>query len=275
MYKFKIMDTQDQNNDYNRPKHNGRILAGLFLLLVGAVFLMKEMNFFFFPGWLFTWPMILIAVGIYTGIKHEFRNPGWLIMLIIGGVFLADEMNFGFDFHRFLVPLIIIGAGFVMIVRPKRNRDWDWKRNRNWDWRNYVNSNQANPSATTGDAYAKTDSAQDYSAGDHFDSTSIFGGTKKVIVSKNFQSGDITCLMGGCEVDFTQADVQKPAIVDVTQIFGGTKLIVPSNWQVRTDMTAFFGSVEDKRQQPLNADPSKLLIIKGTSIFGGIEIRNY
>jgi predicted membrane protein len=260
------MDTQNQNPDYNRPRHNNRILAGLFLLLIGAAFLMKEMDFPFFPGWLFTWPMILIAIGIYTGIKHEFRNPGWIVPIIIGGIFLADEMNFGFDFHRFIIPIIIIAVGFVMIVRPRRNKDWHWRNREDWK--------QKYP-PSTGDAYTKTDNPQDYSSGDHFDSTSIFGGTKKVIVSKNFQSGDITCFMGGCEVDFSQADVQKPAVVDVTQVFGGTKLIVPSNWTIRTDMTAFFGSIEDKRQQPLNADPSKLLILQGTSVFGGIEIRNY
>jgi predicted membrane protein len=266
MYKLKIMDTQNQNPDNNRPRHNNRILAGFFLLLIGAVFLMKEMDFLFFPSWLFTWPMILIAVGFYTGIKHEFRNPAWIILIIIGGVFLTDQMGLGFDIHRFIFPAVIIGVGFLMIFRPRRNKDWHWK---NWeDWK------QKNPSST-GDAYTKTDNPQDYSSGDHFDSTSVFGGTKKVIVSKNFQSGDITCFMGGCEIDFSQADIQKPASVDVTQIFGGTKLIVPSNWTIRTDMTAFFGSIEDKRQQPLNADPSKLLILQGTSVFGGIEIRNY
>lgn len=260
------MDTQNQNTNYNKPKTNSRILAGFFLLMIGAAFLMRELSFPFFPDWIFTWPMILIAIGIYTGIKHQFRNPGFIIPIVIGLIFLADQMNFGFDFHRFIVPIIIIGAGFVMIVRPRRNKDWNW--------RSYNNPKDAAPLSTS-DNYTTTDNTQNYSNGDHFDSTSVFGGTKKVIVSKNFLSGDITCFMGGCEVDFTQADIQKPAVVDVTQIFGGTKLIVPSNWTIRTDMTAFFGSVEDKRQQSANADPSKLLIIQGTSVFGGIEIKNY
>ena len=271
MYKLKIMDTQNQNTDY-KPKQNSRVLAGFFLLLVGALFLMKEMSFPFFPDWIFTWPMILIAIGIYTGIKHQFRNPGFIIPIIIGCIFLADQMNFGFNFHRFIVPIIIIGVGFVMIVRPRKHKDWNWK-GQDLNWKNQESWKQTKP--PTGDAYTKTDNANDYSSGEHFDSTSVFGGTKKVIVSKNFQSGDITCFMGGCEIDFSQADIQKSAFVDVTQIFGGTKLVVPSNWTIRTDMTAFFGSVEDKRQQPINADPTKLLIIQGTSVFGGIEIRNY
>lgn len=267
------MDTQDQRNDTNYPRHNGRIFAGLFLLLVGAAFMMRELSFPFLPEWLFTWPMILIAVGIYSGIRHDFRNPGWLIMIIIGGIFLADQVDIGFNFHRFLVPMIIIAVGFVMIVRPRRYRRDRWE-GRDWGNRGCQQPNPAPPANPTQPSAGQGPQAQQFSQ-DFFDSTSVFGGIKKVIVSKNFRGGDITCFMGGCEVDLTQADMQSPAVIDVTQIFGGTKLIVPSHWQVRTEMTAIFGSVEDKRQQPLSADTGKLVILKGTSIFGGIEIKNY
>src|SRR5580704_14935573 len=237
----------DQHNDDYKYRHGGRVLAGLFLLLVGALFLMKEMDFPFFPRWLFTWPMLLIAVGIYTGIKHEFRNPGWIIVIIIGGVFLADQMDMGFDFHRFIIPLIIIAVGFVMIVRPKRHGDWrldDWKHK---------------DPASTPPNETKEEYAQNYSSDDRFSSTSIFSGVKKVIVSKNFKGGDITCIMGGFEADMSKADLESPAIIDVTHIFGGTTLIVPSNWLVKIDVVSLFAGVEDKRQQSSNTDPNKLL----------------
>jgi predicted membrane protein len=268
------MNGQNQNDDFYRSRNNGRILAGLFLLLIGALFLMKEMSFPFFPYWLFTWPMILIAVGIYTGIKHEFRNPGWIILILVGGVFLADEMNFGFDLHRFIVPMIIIGAGLVMILRPRRHRDRDWKRRRDWDWRNY---DYSKPEGTTssGQDSSEQDFPKDYSNDDFFDSTSVFSGAKKVILSKNFQRGDITCVFGGCEIDLTQADMQKPAVIDLNLAFGGGKIIIPPDWQVRLDITPVFGGIEDKRKQPISNNPGKILIIKGTCFFGGLEIKNY
>lgn len=272
--KSAIMDTQNDNNDFNASRTRGRIFAGLFLLLVGGAFLMREMDFPFFPDWLFTWPMILIAVGIYSGIKHQFRNPGWLIMILVGGIFLADEVNLGFDLHRFIVPIVIIAVGLMMLLRPSRmfrNRRWNyfggWDRN-NW-------SNAQTPSGMNTAASSQGTHGAEFSSQDFFDSTSVFGGVKKVIVSKDFRGGDITCFMGGCEVDLTQADMTNPAVVDVTQVFGGTKLIVPSHWQVRTEMTAIFGSVEDKRQLPLSSDSGKVLVLKGTSLFGGIEIKNY
>ena len=268
------MDTQDQNSNFNQPRHNSRIFAGLFLLFVGAMFLLKELSFPFFPDWIFTWPMLLIAIGIYTGIKHQFRNPSWIILIIVGGVFLTDQIDMGFDFHRFIVPTIIIAVGLLMIFRPRYHRDWDWRRRRDWDWRNYDSPKPQSP-VSTGQQNAKQEHSQNYSSDDFFDSTSVFGGAKKVILSKNFQGGDITCVFGGCEIDLTQADMQKPAVIDLSFFFGGGKIIIPPDWQVRLDLTPVFGGVEDKRKPPMSNNPDKLLIIKGTCFFGGLEIKNY
>jgi hypothetical protein len=56
---------------------------------------------------------------------------------------------------------------------------------------------------------------------------------------------------------------------------GGTKIIVPPNWEVRSQLTSVFGNIEDKRQNISSTNPEKVLIIDGSSVFGGIEIRNY
>ncbi|MDB5012525.1 MAG: hypothetical protein JWQ25_727, partial [Daejeonella sp.] len=58
--------------------------------------------------------------------------------------------------------------------------------------------------------------------------------------------------------------------------FGGTKMIVPANWRVHSEMIAVFGGIDDKRpQQALVDQEDKVLIIRGTSIFGGISIRSF
>jgi len=81
--------------------------------------------------------------------------------------------------------------------------------------------------------------------------------------------------MGGAELNLSQADIQGSARLDITQIMGGTKIIVPPHWTIRSDLTSVFGSIEDKRQNMGTPNPDKLLIIDGTSVFGGIEIKNY
>lgn len=111
---------------------------------------------------------------------------------------------------------------------------------------------------------------------DHLDALSIFGGVKKIIFSKNFQGGEIVNIFGGAELDFTQADINGRVYVDITQLFGGTKIIVPAHWMVISDMAAVFAGVDDKRirtSAPL--DSNKVLVLKGISIFAGVDIRSY
>ena len=83
-------------------------------------------------------------------------------------------------------------------------------------------------------------------------------------------------IFGGAELDLTQADINGRVVLDITQIFGGTKIVVPSNWQVVSDIAAVFASVDDKRIRSTAASGSeKILVLKGVSIFAGIDIRSY
>jgi len=230
---------------------------------------------------MWSWEVLLIAMGLFIGIRHNFRSPAWFIMIVIGGVFLIKSDEFaryfpGINLNN-IWPLSFIILGLFFILRPHRHRR---------QWQDYVNDKvdskieQAlNPDDKSGDAKANpanAQPAQSILSEDYIDSTSIFGGVKKNIISKNFKGGDITNIMGGSEIYLTQADINGIVTIDLTQVFGGTKLIVPSNWQVKAQMAAIFGGVEDKRSiQNTALDPNKILILDGTSIFGGIEIRSY
>ncbi len=60
-------------------------------------------------------------------------------------------------------------------------------------------------------------------------------------------------------------------------MFGGIEVVVPRDWKVIINVTSIFGGVDDKRI--LNPDQvyesNKVLIIRGTAIFGGCELKNY
>ncbi|HEV2478675.1 MAG TPA: LiaF domain-containing protein, partial [Puia sp.] len=136
-----------------------------------------------------------------------------------------------------------------------------------------TSSSTANGS--TGSAFSGTGYGSGFTSEDYIDTTSIFGGVHKKVVSKNFRGGDIVTFLGGSEIDLSQAEIIGTARLDVTQVMGGTKIIVPAHWEVRSEVTALFAGFEDKRQQPATINPEKVLIIDGTSIFGGIELKNY
>lgn len=262
-----------RNHDYFR-KHSkrNRRWGGVFLLGVGIVLLLRESGVVF-PYWFFSWPVFLIAIGIFSGIRHGFRSFGWIIMILVGGAFLADEILTGNNLKHFLWPALLVMFGLIMIFRPRRNCRDDERRNRDKTTDEQHITTVA-PGINTGD-YKYSDSKYN-DRSDYIDSTAIFGGVEKIVLSKNFKGGDITSIFGGTELNLLQADITHPVVIDTTNILGGTKLIVPASWDVQSEVVAIFGGIEDKRQMS-NApmDPNKVLILKGTCFMGGIDIRSY
>ena len=255
------------------PRRSGAIWAGLFLLLVGGVLLLDQLGFPL-PDWLFSWHTLLIAIGIFVGFRSNFHNFAWIILILIGSAYTVQDYYPSYQLHRFILPGVLILIGIAIISgrgrgpgrwHPRWHEDWE----KNWDkkrWKYGMSGNVATGFSTTREAY---------SSEDFIDSTSIFGGVHKKIVSKTFKGGDIVTMMGGTEIDLSQADFTGMIRLDVTQIMGGTKIIVPSHWEVRSEVNAIFAGFEDKRQQPAVVNLEKILIIDGTSIFGGIELKNF
>lgn len=114
---------------------------------------------------------------------------------------------------------------------------------------------------------------------DYFDDFVIFGGREVFISSQNFYGGKTTSIFGGTEYDFRQAQLSSNgAVVDCVSIFGGCGFKVPPDWTIKNEVTAIFGAFADKRGTTLNhivSDPSKTLVIKGFTAFGGIEVKHF
>jgi len=274
---------------YTKDNRRGRSIAGAILLIIGLVLLVRQFNFFFFPGWIFDWPMILIGFGLFVGAKHNFRNASWSILIIIGVAFLLEHALPGNAHIGW--PMMIIGFGLWMILRRKKTHSNKWadysKYGDKWDWNKYKNpdepvvdytvpseeSNSTTPPPLTVDENPYTRRSE----ADYLDAVSVFGGVKKTILSKDFKGGDIVNIFGGVELDFTQANINGSVSIDITQFFGGIKIIVPANWKVVSDLAAVFASVDDKRIRTgaINVDADKILILKGVSFFAGVDIRSY
>jgi len=240
-----------------RSDGKGHIWTGVFLLLIGAAALVKA-SVTDLPDWVFSWQMFLIVLGFFIGIKHGFRGAAWFILMLIGGAFLARDIYPVLEIRRYIWPMVLIVIGFFIIIRPHR-RHWGEKKN-----------------AVTGSPEPALKEKETWSKDDFVDSTSIFGGAKKNILSKDFKGGDIVNIFGGTELNLSQADISGKVPLELTTIFGGTKLIVPPNWQVQSEAVTIFGGLEDKRtiQSPAEV-PDKILLLRGTILFGGIEIKSY
>lgn len=240
----------------NERKLSGSFWVGAIILSIGSFLLLDRMDLVEFPRWLFSWKTLLIAIGLITGINKNFQGIGWLVMILVGGFFLIDDIpGFPYDIDRYAFPVGIIIVGVFIVFRAVASKSGDSIKN---IW---------------GDDGAIT---SDTGGEDTFDLTTVFGGAKKKVFSKNFKGGKTTCIFGGSDIDLTQADIEGTVVIDAVQIFGGVKLIIPSNWELKSDATVIMGGIEDKRNAPAGGlAPNKKLVITGTVLFGGVDIKSY
>lgn len=274
-------ETQPQEEmwqKWEKEHKRGKIMGGIVIVIVGALFLAREMGVIF-PAWLLTWKTVLIGFGLFLGIKQGFRSAGWLVPIIVGGAFLVSDLYPELAFRPLIWPVAIILFGLMVIFRPHRSRHHQWRKwQRNYE-RHHGNAYQHHKydkysDYDCDDRFTKTETTSN----DTFDYTAFMASVKKNILSKNFRNGEVTAVFGGTKVDFSQADIDHSAVLEVTNVFAGTQLVVPANWEIRSEIVCVFGSVEDKRPQlPLNAteENRKVLVLKGTVFFGGLEIRSY
>jgi predicted membrane protein len=240
------------------PSKLGKLIIGGLLVSIGTLFLLKQFGFLF-PVWLFSWPMILIVIGLFSGAKHQYRyDKGWLIITGIGVFFLLRRIYPDTAVFQYLWPVAIIGAGLWVLLSSNQL----WKSDKTYSKPWYTNTE------------TDTNTAGVYS-NDVMDDVVIFGASNKQVLSKNFKGGEVVNIFGGIQLNFLNADIVDGAEIEIVQIFGGVKLIVPSNWDiVIAEVVTVFGGIDDKRRQP-NPMYDKRLIIKGVAIFGGIEIHTY
>ncbi len=244
-----------------RSERDGAI-TGIFLVLIGGAILLNKM-YPELPDWLFSWKTLLIAIGLYAGAKHNFRGGGWAIPILVGSVFLFTDNFPDLAIKRYIWPIAIIIVGLFIILKPRFSKG-RWKEEGNADTNKFGVDVELDGKQTG------------WSHEDVVESTNIFSGSKKINLSKNFRGGELTNVFGGSELNLTKADIQGRAELEVTCIFGGTKLIVPPDWNIQQEAVCIFGGVDDKRPiTGLQENPSKTLVIKGTVLMGGIDIRSY
>jgi predicted membrane protein len=100
----------------------------------------------------------------------------------------------------------------------------------------------------------------------------MFGGVGRRNASQDFKGGEITTILGGCELDLRGASIKNgPAVIDVFVFWGGIDIKVPEDWTVSIETMPLMGGCDDKTRPAKNGS-GKHLVIKGYIIMGGLEI---
>lgn len=236
--------------------------VGIVFLLVGIVFLIRQTDWFLLPDWLFTWPVLLIVVGLVSGVSSSFQRTGWIWPVLIGGAFLIDREFMDIDIFEYTLPVVFIIVGISMIQKSNRKRgqaSWGPPMG-NWGG----SSKEDNPTFS--------DNSEPFIAISNVLNSSTIRAT-----SKDFKGANFTNIVAGLEMDFSQVQFEGESIrIDITQIMGGVTLYVPEHWEIRQHYTTLLAGFEDKRKSLGNnaEGEKKILHLNGFQVLSGIEIKD-
>jgi predicted membrane protein len=233
------------------------LIFGVVVVIAGVTLLLDQMNLIDASRVFRFWPLILVAFGVSTLLTCQGAGRRfWGGFLILAGVALQlQELGYQRVRIETLWPIFIIAVGVLLVIQATSKGGEP-----------LLNKWKSKP-FETGQKFDASDS--------HVSCTSIFGGGETQVSSRNFESGEITAIFGGAEIDFTQADIKgEQAVIEATLIFGGGEIRVPRTWNVVIDGVGIFGGYGDKTAHPPQDTAVKKLIIRGIAVFGGLEIKN-
>ena len=249
------METYGEFKNEARPEKGNtnyagtsRVLIGVLLILAGVFLVLRNMDFFpyFIDHVIFSWQMLLVAIGLVMSVGRADKTAG-LIIMAVGGFFLIPLLfNHTFHIYHMFWPAIFIIIGVIFIV--SRGREWNSVRSKG------------------------------VAGNDFIDFVNIFGGGDRQIISNNFRGGKVTCIFGGMELDLTKSQLAPGRNeIEVACVFGGVTVIVPDSWSVSIEVTPVLGGFSDSRKfrPDRTIQQTGELILRGAVVFGGGEIKSY
>jgi len=221
----------------NHP-HIARTLTGIGIIIIGLAALVASFGAFDFEAVFSTWwPMLVVAGGALALINNQ-QRPLWpIVAILIGALWQLDNFDLiQFDIWQLFWPAIIIAIGWSVIQNHDKN-------------------------------------SQVVESRDNDDISVMFGGVDTKNESKNYKGGRMSAIFGGGVLDLRHAVIKKEATLNVFAMMGGIEIKVPEGWIVRTTVSPMLGGVENKAIS-LDKAGAPVLVITGTAIMGGIEIKH-
>ncbi len=224
-----------------RRRGFGTAVLGIGVLAVGAILLLDNFGVVEAEDLLAYWPVLLILVGVSHFLRPEGsrRYVAGTIFIFVGSVILLSNLGLIAFGIWDLWPVILVITGLSLILKPFRRRG-----------------------VTIGEDTGV------------FEATAILGGSNRRLSAANFQGGDATAIMGGCEIDLRDCGSEGgPAEIDTFAFWGGIEIRVPDDWEVQVKGLAILGGYADETRT-IEGEGRKVLVITGTAIMGGVEIKN-
>ena len=99
----------------------------------------------------------------------------------------------------------------------------------------------------------------------------VRGRAEEKVTSTEFRGGYLRAVMGGVELDLTEATIEDPpATIEMTIAMGGAQIEVPEGWNVKVDARTILGGVDEHGGSDEGEPPD--LVLTGKVVMGGVLI---
>jgi len=243
-----------------------RLVLGLVVIAIGVLFTLDRLGYVEAGDFWEYWPVLLIAIGIGRVFQPRgARERGFGGVLILLGVWLLlsnlDVIHVSF---RDAWPVLLVVLGIMMVWRAITAPFFAGPRRR-------LREAMAAGDGSAAVAGVTTSGADTSSTVNGF---ALLGGVKRKVVSPEFRGGALTAILGACELDLRHASIASgQAVIDTFALWGGIEIKVPQEWSVAVQGTPILGAFDDKTVR-VGGDGSKVLVIKGVALMGGVEVKN-
>jgi predicted membrane protein len=227
-------------------------------MAIGVTFLLGNMGYLDVRQVFAFWPVILIIFGVVRIVEsRDYRQTAGIFWVVVGLFFLLGSFGIIRMTFRELWPILLIGAGALILWRTALGRR---------EHPGLRNVSQAEP--------ASSSDANTTSSNSLVSATAILAGVERRINSQDFRGGDVTAIMGGCNLDLRGASITPPhqPVLEVFVLFGGIEMRIPDDWTVVSELEVILGGFDDRKADPPK-DDSKRFILRGTVLMGGVEVR--
>lgn len=259
---------------------------GIFIIVLGGLFLIDNFGTFYARQYLPFWPTILLVAGTIKLMqaKHRGQFVFGAILMLLGVAAVFHHLGIFYFRMRDWWPMFLIGAGLMIVFNGKLGARRG-KRRDEASTSPAANSPIASDSADAGIAAAPAgggvslEKSTPFASGADSETSTdsvvvqaLWGGTRLRRDTQNFRGGELTAVMGGIQLDLRQASIQGEATLKIFAMWGGIVIRVPADWSVVLDCPPILGSSDDRTVPPIQA--SKRLLVNGTVIMGGFEVKN-
>jgi predicted membrane protein len=271
--KSKIMDTQTN-------KFHPGLIIGIIIILLGGMLIASNTGFIprEFRQIIVSWQMLFIIIGIISIVKQQSLHFHGLLMLCLGIFFIIPKVAKVFpsvfchvDTGNFVAvywPVLLIIGGVILVLHIPISSHRHWCSRRHYRCGGKVRSSSFR---NDGDSWKRENCNQ----GENFSKTCVFSSGRYIVIDTEFRGGTLQAIFGGIELNLRKAYLPEGAtVLNIEAIFGGISLLVPDNWHIEVTVESVLGGVDDNHMITEAVDSTRKLIIKGSAVFGGVEIRN-